>query len=194
MTLKEQRKFEIIKAAIKIFGKHGFYDAKIKEIAEEAGIGKGTVYEYFKSKKDLFNQMIEHIVKTYFYNVKDVMKKHRTTKEKLLAFAQHHGNFINEHINMVENVIPISNFLSEEIKNKIFQMQKSIYSLIYSILEEGIEREEIRDDLNIKIATISILGAINQNYTSQIFFEKKDPKEIDPRPIIDTIFNGFANK
>lgn len=194
MNIKEQKRAEIIKAAMKVFGKYGFHKAKIEEIAKVAGIGKGTVYEYFSSKNELFEQMVEYIVITYFNMAKEAMEKYRTAREKLLAFAEHHGSFIAHHINMAENILPSSNFLSEEIKSRILEMKKSIVSLIDSTLEEGVKTKELRSDLNIKVATLSILGAINQNYTIEIFLQKIDPDDIDPTPIIDTIFNGLVNK
>ena len=44
----------IIEAAIKVFARDGLEKGKIADIAKEAGIGKGTVYEYFRSKNDIF--------------------------------------------------------------------------------------------------------------------------------------------
>ncbi|MET3209221.1 UNVERIFIED_CONTAM: AcrR family transcriptional regulator [Paenibacillus sp. PvR008] len=44
----------ILDAAYTIFGTKGFYESKISEIAEQAGVAKGTVYLYFKSKEQLF--------------------------------------------------------------------------------------------------------------------------------------------
>ncbi len=62
----EAKRKRIIAAAIRVFAHDGLSNGKIATIAEKAGIGKGTVYEYFSSKeeifaavfKDFFNQMI----------------------------------------------------------------------------------------------------------------------------------------
>jgi AcrR family transcriptional regulator len=51
---KEARKAQIIAAAARVFANKGFTGTAIAEIAIEAGIGKGTIYEYFESKEDLF--------------------------------------------------------------------------------------------------------------------------------------------
>jgi len=193
-TLRKQRQLEIIEAAMKVFSSHGFHKSKIAEIAKTAGIGKGTVYEYFDSKKDLFEQMIKYIAETYFDMAKEVMNTDETVKDKLIAFAQHHGNFISNHMDMAENIIPGTGFLSEEMKCEMIEMKKAIFLLIDNTLESGIKTGEIRPDLNKRIATLCILGAINQNYTLQVYFQRINPKDIDPAPIIDTIFNGLVNK
>ena len=52
----------IIHAAIKVFGRTGLEKGKIADIAREAGIGKGTVYEYFRSKDELFQAIEEYFI------------------------------------------------------------------------------------------------------------------------------------
>ena len=52
--LVEQRKNEILDAASIVFSKYGFAKTTIEQIAKQANLGKGTVYQYFKSKKELF--------------------------------------------------------------------------------------------------------------------------------------------
>ncbi len=57
---KDARKCEIARAALGVFAKRGFEAASISEVAEAAGIGKGTVYEYFESKDALiFGALLE---------------------------------------------------------------------------------------------------------------------------------------
>lgn len=62
---KEKKSKEILDAAIAVFSRTGYRRAKMSDIAAEAGIGKGTVYEYFGSKQDLFLQMCEHLYEQY---------------------------------------------------------------------------------------------------------------------------------
>jgi len=194
VSIKEQRITEITEAAMKVFGKHGFHKAKIEEIAKTAGIGKGTIYEYFDSKKDLFEQMIKYIAKTYLTMAKEAMDAAETVQDKLIVFAQHHGSFISSHMDMAENIIPGTGFLSEEMKCEMIQMKEAIFLLIDSTLENGIKTGEIRPDINKRVATLCILGAINQNYALQVYFKKISPKDVEPIPIIDAVFHGLANK
>ncbi|MBG0764226.1 MAG: TetR/AcrR family transcriptional regulator, partial [Tissierellales bacterium] len=48
MKFKNEKEKEIVKAAYEIFQINGYHNAKMKTIADKAGIGKGTLYEYFK--------------------------------------------------------------------------------------------------------------------------------------------------
>ena len=58
---KELKRQHIMGSALNVFLRKGYRDTKIKDIAEEAGIGKGTIYEYFDSKEDLGVKLYEWI-------------------------------------------------------------------------------------------------------------------------------------
>ncbi len=71
----DQRKHDILAAAVKVFARAGLEKGKIVDIAKEAGIGKSTVYEYFASKDEIFlaifngffqefEQLFQHILET----------------------------------------------------------------------------------------------------------------------------------
>lgn len=59
---KDRKRRDILQAAMRVFARDGYHRAKMEAVAEEAGIGKGTVYEYFKSKTDLFLALHDHMV------------------------------------------------------------------------------------------------------------------------------------
>ena len=69
----KEREQNILDAARQVFGDHGFYQTKIQDIADTAGIGKGTVYEYFASKQDLFCRVVHHSFALYTQRVRDSM-------------------------------------------------------------------------------------------------------------------------
>ena len=50
---KENKKRDIALAAMSVFADYGFESASMSQVAREAGVGKGTIYEYFSSKDDL---------------------------------------------------------------------------------------------------------------------------------------------
>ena len=54
----DQKRKQIISAAVKRFGKKPFHEVRLEEIAADAKIGKGTIYIYFKSKEDLYASIV----------------------------------------------------------------------------------------------------------------------------------------
>ena len=51
---REEKRDSLVKAAASVFASQGFSRARIADIAEAADVGKGTIYEYFDSKEELF--------------------------------------------------------------------------------------------------------------------------------------------
>jgi AcrR family transcriptional regulator len=58
----EARRQAIIEAALSVFVAQGFAAAKLDDVADKAGVAKGTIYLYFKDKQDLFEQMVRAAV------------------------------------------------------------------------------------------------------------------------------------
>src|SRR3546814_8314834 len=59
---KDAKRLSLIEAAAIVFAREGFARTKMAHIAAEAGVGKGTLYEYFASKNELFLSVCEHCV------------------------------------------------------------------------------------------------------------------------------------
>ncbi|MDP6593244.1 MAG: helix-turn-helix domain-containing protein, partial [Candidatus Marinimicrobia bacterium] len=58
----QNKRTQIIQAAIKVFARKGLERGKIADVAKEAGIGKGTVYEYFRSKEEIFSAIEDSVM------------------------------------------------------------------------------------------------------------------------------------
>ena len=56
------KKENIIRAAIRVFAQSGYTATRIIDVARAAGIGKGTIYEYFRSKEDLFFAVFQQVM------------------------------------------------------------------------------------------------------------------------------------
>src|SRR5476651_1052584 len=54
----EHRPQQIIEAALEVFGECGLANARLQDIAERAGVSKGTIYLYFPNKEELFREMV----------------------------------------------------------------------------------------------------------------------------------------
>ncbi len=92
---KVEKKKAVLMAARRVFARKGLALTKIDDIAMEAGIGKGTVYEYFRSKDDIFFALFEEMKKELHRRIFEVdgelpprEKLHRLVVSALLAFEE----------------------------------------------------------------------------------------------------------
>jgi len=82
---KEEKKRALLSAARRVFAQKGFASTKIEDVAREAGIGKGTVYEYFRSKDDIFFALFEEF-KAEFHKRIFVMAPKSPPQERLKKY------------------------------------------------------------------------------------------------------------
>ena len=84
---------QILAAARRIFAASGYYQARVEDIAREAGIGKGTVYEYFTSKEELYLEMLLEIADSYVSGLAEVLGQPGTSGRSSWVLAGTCGIF-----------------------------------------------------------------------------------------------------
>src|SRR6202167_1300729 len=92
---KAQRPQEIIEAAFLEFSKNGYAVTTLDQVAERAGVTKGTIYVYFESKEHLFISMVREAVKATMDTVEDIFERHDGSTAELL---REQFSFIYDHI------------------------------------------------------------------------------------------------
>ena len=85
---KEEKRVEILKAALKVISVMGFEGAKMEDIAKEAGVGKGTIYEYFDSKNTMFTEMLRHCTEEFQEGLVKVLAEGENLVEKISNFSK----------------------------------------------------------------------------------------------------------
>ncbi len=164
---RKEKKELIFDAARRAFSRSGFHQTTMGEIARLADIGKGTIYEYFPSKKELFFELCFYL----FESFKDsYLKKVSSSK---LGVEERIEEFISlslTEVKKVENFFLV--FLESwlEISKKrdkgpvVLKLQR-IYNdyrkLLSSYIEEGIEAGKFKKEINPRYSASIILAAID---------------------------------
>jgi TetR/AcrR family fatty acid metabolism transcriptional regulator len=86
-VVSEFRRAEIIDAARTVFARRGFAFGIMDEVAKEAGVAKGTLYLYFRSKTDIYKAVLDHDMKTLKKSTLDRIDAAKSLREKIRAFA-----------------------------------------------------------------------------------------------------------
>ncbi|MDP8221609.1 MAG: TetR/AcrR family transcriptional regulator [Candidatus Stygibacter frigidus] len=144
---KEEKKQGIIMAAMQVFSEKGVVKTKMADIAKAANIGKGTIYEYFKNKDDIFINLFEMHFSQIGNRAAQVMEKYDDPVDKLQQFvALTVTSLIDNHYNFAEIMLDIwaegIREHNEEI-NRVFNLEL-IYSqyrdVIRQILQDGVDK------------------------------------------------------
>lgn len=154
--------FSIIRAATKIFAKKGFYQAKISEIASEAGVADGTIYIYFQNKDDILICLFEEQMKDVLDNMVDQVSRLEDPAKKLERFALAHLKLIEQNKDMAEIIqveIRQSSKFMKEYKNEKFIQY---LDLIADIIRQGQETGVFRKDVIPGVAKRAFFGALDE--------------------------------
>jgi TetR/AcrR family fatty acid metabolism transcriptional regulator len=158
-TDKGQR---ILDAAETVFADCGFYNAKVSDIAKQAGVADGTIYLYFKSKDDLLISLFE----SRMTQVCEAMHKAVSTDEpsavKIQTFVQTHLNMVNDHPSLAE-VLTVelrqsSKFMKEHTNPKFAEYLKILASLI----ADGQKAGEFDSEVPAPLAARAIFGMVDE--------------------------------
>ncbi len=154
--------FKIIDAATKVFAKRGFYQAKISEIAKEAGIADGTVYIYFENKDDILISLFEEQMKSVLNNMVSRISEEDDPVRKFEIFALTHLRLIEEHKDMAEIIqveLRQSSKFMKEYRNEKFAQYLDI---IGEIILEGQKEGTFKRDVVPGIAKRAFFGALDE--------------------------------
>ncbi|MCB8815809.1 TetR/AcrR family transcriptional regulator [Desulfosporosinus shakirovi] len=187
---REEKQTEIIKAAIRVFSKYGFDGAKMEYIAKEAGIGKGTVYEYFESKDGLFEEILKFSVEKFRIGLKESMDKGETIEQKIMNCSSFTAQFMNDHMEFVHIAMQVK-ILSEDIRVHYMAVQSVIIEYYKEMVKGAKEKGELRSDLDVELATCCIIGTLDQFCKQRVFIGPRPTGEVDHPAIVDVILRGL---
>ena len=143
---------QILLAAVEKFLEKDFYQVTVVEIAEQAGVGKGTVYEYFSSKEDLFKKCFSYCADFYLQSFRQFLLKPQAVKKSMQDVVYAHLELIKDNrkrLHLLYNERPV-NF--QELQGWIIGRRQELLQEVISLLEEGVRLKEVRPDINLEMA------------------------------------------
>jgi TetR/AcrR family fatty acid metabolism transcriptional regulator len=197
---KDEKQLQIIYAALQVFAQKGIGNTRMIEIAEKAGIGKGTIYEYFRSKEEIFLAAFRQHVTEYNSNLEILLNQYHDPQEKLRILIKHIlPDFLD---NSGEFAGIMMDVWAEGIRNKdekILQAinLKQIYTQyrnqIAGILDQGVVQNIFKTIDTQALASV-IIGALDGVMLQWIV----DRKTIDIHRVsdvlLDTILAGLLKQ
>ena len=85
-TLKNKREHQILTAALAVAVEKGYSDSRIDDIVQNSKLSKGTIYWYYKSKKDVYLALVDYWFKQYSSEVLSQIEKNNLHPRNLLIF------------------------------------------------------------------------------------------------------------
>ena len=144
---KEERRDQIISAAITCFSEKGYYEASMDEIAKAANLSKGSLYWHFKSKRDLFQSLVERWLQEFTDSLGTTLENAATAGEKLrmMIDAVKSNAAAQPELARAQLEFYALAVRDEEFKAWLQENYAADSQFLESLLRQGIEDGEFRE-------------------------------------------------
>ncbi len=191
---KVQKRRDIALACSNLLLEKGIKNLTVSEVAKTAGIGKGSIYDYFKNKEDIVFEIIRSHIEEYHEEFSSRYDENTTTKEKvflLFDFFLSNDNKFTEDQKVYKEYLSITlgtkNKNMCEFNNECTGFLKNILKLV---IEDGIKKGEIIEQ---SVDLIDGLLATEKGFMILSWTENRDLKE-EFRNFLNTIFTFIEVK
>jgi TetR/AcrR family fatty acid metabolism transcriptional regulator len=188
-----EKRRRILDAAIRIFGRRGFHEARIADIAADAKVAEGTVYLYFRNKEDLLGVVFDESMDGVLEKGRAVARADAPAAERLTALVDLHFQFIGSDRDLA-SVFQIELRRSARLVER-FSRSKLVehFRLLGDVLKDGIAAGEFRKDLDPRLAVRILFGAADEILSEWLLSGEKKPSA-DAKQLVGTLLKGFAAK
>lgn len=159
-----QKKSDILKSAEILFRKKGFHNTKMEEVATSAGVGKGTIYDYFSGKQDVFDKICIRNARLIYQILFEINIKDICFKDKLRFIIKNTIRAAEFDDISMESIFSDRNILSEDALKAVKYYASETYKILNEIISQGKSEGNIRKDVSSIMVSSFIIGAIGEYY------------------------------
>jgi TetR/AcrR family transcriptional regulator, fatty acid metabolism regulator protein len=162
----EDKRRQLLDAAVRVFARKGFHASRVGDIAEEAGVAHGLLYHYFKSKDDVLEAVFDENWSVLLGRIAAVEK----TDEPAVDQLRHITAIILRtwlHLPDVVRVVVREFGRSPEVAERLDVLAQPIYA-IERVIARGVERGEFRRDIDPRFAATVVYGSIDELLTAWV--------------------------
>jgi AcrR family transcriptional regulator len=187
-----RRREEILDAATELFAEHGFSDADTQALAERLGVGKGTLYRHFPSKKDLFLAAVDRVMRRCRDRMDEVTAAVADPLDRIEAGVRTYLAFYAEHPKFVELLIQERALFKDREKPTFFEHRERNVVRWRELYRSLIGAGRLRDVPAERVSDVMgdlLYGTIFSNY----FGARATDPEAQARDILDVVFHGILS-
>lgn len=189
---KEAKKEEILSAAAVVFAEKGFSNTKMEDISKRAEIGKGTLYEYFRSKDDLFFALYKNLMNSFHTRIYSCLSPEQTPTEALTAMISATLRAFDE---WHDYGMLLLEFWNEHRRGKFLKLDFSdVYDksrgILKNLIEEGVIKGEFAE-IDPMVASSTIIAVLDGILLQRIFDPDLYSKMNVEKHILTVIFGGL---
>jgi TetR/AcrR family transcriptional regulator, fatty acid metabolism regulator protein len=184
----------ILRAATRVFAGNGYFNSKVADIARAADVADGTVYLYFKSKEEILHSIFDQNMSEAIAAARQLIQHVNDPREKLRRIALLHLQRLgaDRDLAVVFQVeLRGSTKFMEEFSAAGFA---EYLRVLRQIFEEGQRAGVFRKDLNAKVVSKILFGALDEMATNWIISKRNYQLEPMANVVMDVFLTGVSVK
>ena len=158
---RAKKRERILRAAVRVFARHGFFVSRVSQIASAAGVADGTIYLYFRNKDDILISIFEDRIDALCAVVERETAGLEDPAEKLRKVIELQLGIVRRHRDLAEvlsiNLRQSTRFLKQYAAPKF----NRYLDLIADIVREGQRLGLFREDVSPRVFACSLFGALD---------------------------------
>jgi AcrR family transcriptional regulator len=194
--LKEKRKELIFEAALVCFTEKGYEGTTMEAIINAAGMSKGGLYHYFKSKRELFLELFHFRVNRYFEQMKTYIIQDDSPEERLKKLILKAGEILKQNEDFYKFCLEFlaMGVRDQEIRRTMTDFYRSSLETFKGIIEDGIKADNFESDLDSEMTArafyLLVMGVFFTYFSIDVDFDILAQQNFQ----ISRILNGIKKK
>lgn len=190
---REARRRSILQAAVDVFAQQGFTAARTRDIAAHAGIAEGTIYLYFDSKDELLLTAFRETVGEFSASIGRLLEDPRPFVERLTDFIATQFSRIEQEPALATVLLFESRQSPRFYEGSVREVLRSYASAVERLLASGVERGEVRGDLDVPLARRMLIGALEEVELNWLLGERSRPLAPLAGGVASTVVRGIGS-
>ncbi|MBN2332566.1 MAG: SDR family oxidoreductase [Deltaproteobacteria bacterium] len=189
--LVEKRRRQIVLAAIKLFAKNGFHKTTLKELAAEANLSYGNIYDYVGSKEDIFFLIHDFLAGSAMDIINRSIENIQDPIDKLRRMVRAEFNLMDQWADALLLIYQESHILKGDFLRKLLQKERQHLGKFEKVIAECVAAGRLNDcDLRL---TANLIKSMIDSWVIKRWDLRNHVNQLDAeRMILEIIFNGLS--
>lgn len=195
--LTNEKRLEILKAAIDLFSERGFERTTVDEIASRANVGKGTIYLYFENKEKIFIAILESGIQAIIDRMDEILNESGDFQQRFEAMLKEHLQFAEDHREfyqvLLKERLNMKLIGDKDAQDRLMEKHQKTHQQLSQFMQIGIDQNQLRKGDPSTFAFV--FSGILSHFCFHWLTEKEKGSLVAQAPVIlDLFYNGVGKK
>lgn len=192
---KEETKVRLLRQAAQEFAQNGYAGTNVNTVSVKAGFGKGTIYNYFNNKSDLFLSVFRETLQDVTKEISKAIESIEDPVEKMRVALETDFGYFHQNQKLIIVILRESYSADRENQQHYLEAAAPVFELFSQIILDGVDKGSFSDETDPFYSTLMLIGMCENLILTQYLLgsDEISPKEMAKR-VHRTFLFGIQRK